>query len=205
MSGLATDGNGNPIVYRDVADEFVNVTKDSYNGSTPGGSSDSPIVNHNPTLPGPSASPGTPATPSSPAEHPIEPGSPYPLDPVPYAGLLGPHVQVNFSNRTYKNAQGQDTPIPIPSNDYLTAGDQGRVWYVDVNTQPNIQHLLTDGDGPPVSNSGYPVGSPQNTPPSKGSSSSSSTSGGSTTQSSSGGTVTKSNSQVTKNISGGQS
>lgn len=149
MSGLATDANGNPIVYRDVADQFINVNKTigSYNGT--------PVVSPNPTQPGPSASPGTPATPSSPNEHPIEP-----TDPNPYAGLLGPNVQVDFTHRTYKNAQGQDVPLPIASNDPLIQGDQNRVWYVDTG----IQHLLTDGTGPPVSNSGYPVGSPENTP-----------------------------------------
>jgi len=187
MSGLATDANGNPIVYRDVADEFVNVNKTigSYNGT--------PVVSHNPTQPGPSASPGVPATPSSPNEHPIEPA-----DPNPYAGLLGPGVQVNFTSRTYKNAQGQDVPLPIPSSDQLSQGDQGRVWYVD----QGIQHLLTDGSGPPVTNSGYPVGSPENTPGAY----SSGTTQSSSSTSSNGGTTNQQNSQttITKN-SGGQS
>lgn len=167
MSGLATDANGNPIVYRDVADQFINVNKTigSYNGT--------PTMSHNPTQPGPSAPPGVPATPSSPPEHPIEP-----TDPNPYAGLLGPDVLVNFSNRTYKNAQGQDVPLPIPSNDPLIQGDQNRVWYVDTG----IQHLLTDGTGPPVSNSGYPVGSPQNTPGAYSGTTQSSSSSGNTNQ-----------------------
>lgn len=186
MSGLQRDANGNPIVYRDVADEFVNVVKDSYNGT--------PVVSSNPTQPGPSATPGIPATPSSPGEHPIEP---YPTDPNPYAGLLGPNVAVNFTNRTYKNAQGQDTPLPIPASDQLSQGDQGRVWYVD----SGIQHLLTDGTGPPVTNSGYPVNSPENTP---GAYSGSTQSSSSTT--SGGGTTNQQNSQttITKNT-GGQS
>jgi hypothetical protein len=177
MSGLATDASGNPIVYRDVADEFVNINKTigSYNGT--------PTVSHNPSQPGPSAPPGTPATPSSPNEHPIEP-----TDPNPYAGLLGPDIAVNFTNRTYKNAQGQDVPLPIPANDQLIQGDQNRVWYVD----SNIQHLLTDGIGPPVTNSGYPVGSPQNTP-------------GNTSQSTSGSTINQTNQKSSSNQqSGGQ-
>jgi len=158
-SGLQSDANGSAIVYRDVADEFVNVNQSYGNQTYSGEFHDSPIINHNPTQPGPSAPPGTPASPSSPGEHPIEPGTTYPTDPVPYAGLLGSNVAVDFTKRTYKNAQGQDTPLPIPASDSLIQGSQNRVWYVD----SGIQHLLTDGVGAPVTNSGYPVNSPQNT------------------------------------------
>lgn len=83
------------------------------------------------------------------------------MDPNPYAGLLGPNVTVNYSAHTYTSPTVKTSQhIPIPDTDQLIGGKQGRVWYVD----SGIQHLLTDGSGPPVTNSGFPVNSPQNTP-----------------------------------------
>jgi hypothetical protein len=61
-----------------------------------------------------------------------------------YAGLLGANAIVNFQNRTYQNAQGQNVPIPIPGADKLVQGSQNRVWYTDTGGQ----HLLTQGNGP---------------------------------------------------------
>jgi hypothetical protein len=83
-------------------------------------------------------------------------------DPNPYAGLLGPRVKIeDWNKRTYTSPTVKNpTHIPIPDNDPLTAGGEGRVWYVD----NGIQHLLTDGTGAPVTNSGFPVNSPKNTP-----------------------------------------
>ena len=75
-------------------------------------------------------------------------------------GLLGTNIQVNFQNRTYKNAQGQWVPLPLSQSAQLIQGSQGRVWYVE----NGIQYLLTAGQGPAVTNSGYPVGSQENTP-----------------------------------------
>jgi hypothetical protein len=67
LSGLAVDANGHPIVYRDVADTFINITKTigaqtigSYNTDT------------NPAQPVASAPSPAPTTPSAPVEHPIE-------------------------------------------------------------------------------------------------------------------------------------
>lgn len=75
-------------------------------------------------------------------------------------GLLGTNIQVNFQNRTYKNAQGQWVPLPVSQSASLVQGSQGRVWYVE----NGIQYLLTAGQGPAVTNSGYPAGSQENTP-----------------------------------------
>lgn len=64
-SGLATDANGNPIIYRNVADEFVNVTKIS-------GSYNSPVTSTSTSTATTTTNP--PATnPAAPVEHPIEP------------------------------------------------------------------------------------------------------------------------------------
>jgi len=75
-------------------------------------------------------------------------------------GLLGPINNWNPANRTYQNAQGQWVPIPVNPSDPLIQGGQGRVWY----DEGGKQYLLTSGQGPAVTNSGYPIGSPQNTP-----------------------------------------
>jgi len=72
LSGLQRDANGNPIVYRDVADTFVNISKvitDSYNTAT---STTTSQVNSNNTMPVPSAPSPAPQTPADPVEHPIE-------------------------------------------------------------------------------------------------------------------------------------
>jgi hypothetical protein len=60
LSGLATDSSGNHLVYRDVADTFINISK--VQGS----------YNTNPAMPVPSAPPPPPTNPAAPVEHPIE-------------------------------------------------------------------------------------------------------------------------------------
>lgn len=87
-----------------------------------------------------------------------------PTSNVPYLGLLGPNVQVNFQNGTYTENGKQ---IALPSYvGKLSQGDQGRVWYIDKNT--GAQDLLTSGYGAGVTNSGYAPNTPGvNTPPSK--------------------------------------
>jgi hypothetical protein len=62
LSGLATDANGRPIVYRDVADTFINISKNSTTTTT----------NSNNTMPVPSAPSAPPSSPAGPIEHPIE-------------------------------------------------------------------------------------------------------------------------------------
>lgn len=96
------------------------------------------------------------ATPTAPPQSPTanimpeqqSPGAPPPTtNPnMGYFGLLGKNIAVNFKNRTYKNAQGQDVPIPIPAGDKLVQGSQNRVWYTDAGGQ----HLLTSGVGPAI-------------------------------------------------------
>jgi hypothetical protein len=159
LSGLTTDANGNPIVYRAVSDTFVTENiSGSYNSATAADNAPASIgattVN----------STSTTDNHSSPIEHPIEPAP----APAPHLsnGLLGPSIEVDFTHRTYKSATIKTpTPIPIPASDPLVAGNQGRVWFID----NGVQRLLTSGYGGPVSNDGVPAGS-------------SSSSSGSTTQ-----------------------
>jgi len=137
-TGLQTDSAGNPIVYRDVGDTFVNV-----------------VVNPNAAQPVASAPPTT--TPGGPVEHPIEPTSPPTPPPASGGsyGLLGPNVAVNFQNRTYTSPTVTTPhPIPIPASDPLVQGSQNRVWYID----NGVQRLLTSGYGGPVQNDGVPAG-----------------------------------------------
>lgn len=138
-TGLQTDANGNPIVYRDTGDTFVNVAINP--------------VNPNDTQPVASAPPST--APGGPVEHPIEP-TPAPTTPSGGSyGLLGPNVAVNFQARTYTSPTVKTpTPIPIPESDPLVQGSNNRVWYID----SGVQRLLTSGYGGPVQNDGVPAG-----------------------------------------------
>lgn len=136
-SGIEVDPYGNRVIYRDTGSQFINVSVE------------------NPTQPTASAPVTVNVSPSAPIEDPVESTTPQ-----PYSGLLGPGVEIDFNGFKYRKAGQPWQPIPLPANTQLIAGKQGRVWYV----QNNIQHLLTSGTGPPVTNSGYPVGSIYNNP-----------------------------------------
>lgn len=149
LSGLTTDANGNPIVYRAVSDTFVTENiSGSFNAAT--------SADNAPASIGATTVNSTTSTHSAPIEHPIEP-TPTPT-PTPHLsdGLLGPNAAVNFQKRTYTSPTVKvSTPIPIPASDPLVQGSSNRVWYID----NGIQRLLTSGYGGPVSNDGVPAGS----------------------------------------------
>lgn len=74
-----------------------------------------------------------------------------------FYGILGPNAKINTQNRTYTNASGQQTPLPIPPNAKVVQGSDNRVWY----TYNGNQYLLTSGTGGPQSASyanGVPIG-----------------------------------------------
>ena len=110
------------------------------------------------------ATPPVSTIPASGSPVPYTDQSGKPTSNVPYLGLLGPNVQVNFQSGTYTE-NGKQVLLPNYVGK-LSQGDQGRVWYIDKNT--GAQDLLTSGYGPGVTNSGYQPNPPGvNTPPSK--------------------------------------
>jgi len=135
-SGVEVDPYGNRVIYRDTGSQFINVSVE------------------NPTQPTASAPVTVNVDNSAPVEHPIE-NTPSRTS----TGLLGPNALIDFARRTYTSPTVHTpTPLPIPANDPLVQGSQNRVWYID----NGLQKLLTSGTGPPVTNDGFPVGSPQN-------------------------------------------
>lgn len=144
-TGLQRDANGVPIIYRDVADTFINI---SVNPSEVHPVSSAPPTNHggeHPIEPTPSSSGGTTSGNTSTSTNSI--GGTY--------GILGANAKVDFTKFTYNGG----LPIPAPKGSRLVQGSFDRVWII-YTPNATTQDLLTSGSGPKSKYLTYPIGAP---------------------------------------------
>lgn len=158
LSGLATDGSGHPIVYRDVADTFVTENiSGSYNSATSAANAPASVgsttVGSTSNVATQTSTTTTTDNHSTPIEHPIEPA---PSHTMAYYGVLGANVQVDIPGFRYKNSAGQWQRLPFPSGTRLVQGSMNRVWFILPGA--NEQGLVTSGYGPPSARVTYPIG-----------------------------------------------